>query len=682
MENVDIKNVREMNMSGNENVVADKNFKGVSDTIDVRADIVMADAMKQKEKRDELIADTFKEIEKPVEELVNETASEESRTRIKVKDRKELAGLIKEAKSKNQKYRVSRSLEEGFRYDFEILDTVPVVKTMNEEDSKIEKVPPELLLNLNDRFQDKLYIEKEYNVKIDNVTSNQGLTIYGTEENLKKLAKDYNIKQKIRKMNESIEHPVECVFIEGKREAYGAEYLDDKTATVGELIEILENYDEDLKVFIRNDNGYTFGSINSDSIASGAYNSDGESELLENSHKPSDKETMHEEVNEEEVFISVKDALKRLVDKFGNKKQQYKLVAEKYNPFDSGDVYSESFYAPNDYIALFSMILHKAPSVKNFERAGWSGDDIIKDFADELPTYEDFYNYAASEWWGDADDYIISLKNLTSGKTLYEAEYDFSESEDDDYDFDDEEEFDENLKDNSTTIKTIQELEKELDEAREFNPIEVEGTVGSLFNTDKVRGIIDANAYDLSKLKTELLKVLEDAVKDKVYAKHVSDLKKAMMIVQKARSLPQLFSTITTYMTAIKTTDKDKQLKKELVTEDVEELSYEITEPSGTVEEAIRRIVESSKDEWADVDFVIPALSEEGFDMTKEEIADIAQNRLGLTVRVVTTKGWPYPVIITTKTVEELESDPVFRKEYLGDNIEEKSEFEDHIWGE
>lgn len=616
MENVDIKTVREMNMSGNENVVADKNFKGVSDTIDVRADIVMADAMKQKEKRDELIADTFKEIEKPIEELVNETASEESRTRIKVKDRKELAGLIKEAKSKNQKYRVSRSLEEGFRYDFEILDTVPVAKTMNEEyddetidykgikigvldtsigtlyevrynknkgdwpeykklenakkyidilltkgveaadaswkidedkvetkDSKIEKVPPELLLNLNDWFQDKLYIEKEYNVKIDNVASNQGLTIYGTKENLKKLAKDYNIKQKIsEKYDTEIENPTNCVFIEGTHESYGADDLADRTATVGELIEILENYDEDLKVFIRNDNGYTFGSINSDTIALGAYNADGYSELLENSHKPSDEETVHEEVNEEE--------------------------------------------------------------------------------------------------------------------------------------------FDESLKDNSTTIKTIQELEKELDEAREFNPTEVEGTVGSLFNTDKVRGIIDANAYDLSKLKTELLKVLQDAVKDKVYAKHVSDLKKAMMIVQKARSLPQLFSTITTYMTAIKTTDKDKQLKKELVTEDIEELSYEITEPSGTVEEAIRRIVESSKDEWADVDFVIPALSEEGFDMTKEEIVDIAQNRLGLTARVVTTKGWPYPVIITTKTVEELESDPVFRQEYLGDNIEEKSEFEDHIWGE
>lgn len=60
-------------------------------------------------------------------------------------------------------------------------------------DSKIEKVPPELLLNLNYWFSDKLYIEKKYHVKIYNITSNQGLTITGSRQDLEKLYKDYNL---------------------------------------------------------------------------------------------------------------------------------------------------------------------------------------------------------------------------------------------------------------------------------------------------------------------------------------------------------------------------------------------------------------------------------------------------------------------------------------------------------
>ena len=34
-----------------------------------------------------------------------------------------------------------------------------------------------------------------------------------------------------------------------------------ETLTVGELIEILKEYDEDMEVYYRNDNGYTYGYI-------------------------------------------------------------------------------------------------------------------------------------------------------------------------------------------------------------------------------------------------------------------------------------------------------------------------------------------------------------------------------------------------------------------------------------
>lgn len=50
------------------------------------------------------------------------------------------------------------------------------------------------------------------------------------------------------------------LFIEGKRNGYGPDQCG-RTLTVGELIEILSGFDEDRPVFLRNDNGYTYGSI-------------------------------------------------------------------------------------------------------------------------------------------------------------------------------------------------------------------------------------------------------------------------------------------------------------------------------------------------------------------------------------------------------------------------------------
>lgn len=51
-----------------------------------------------------------------------------------------------------------------------------------------------------------------------------------------------------------------AIYIEGNRNGYSP-YQCGRTLTVGELIEILEQYDEDRPVYLRNDNGYTYGSI-------------------------------------------------------------------------------------------------------------------------------------------------------------------------------------------------------------------------------------------------------------------------------------------------------------------------------------------------------------------------------------------------------------------------------------
>ena len=60
---------------------------------------------------------------------------------------------------------------------------------------------------------------------------------------------------------------MEELFISGKNNGYGTDQCV-KTLTVGELIEILQEYDEDSPVYLRNDNGYTYGSITRNDIYS------------------------------------------------------------------------------------------------------------------------------------------------------------------------------------------------------------------------------------------------------------------------------------------------------------------------------------------------------------------------------------------------------------------------------
>lgn len=50
------------------------------------------------------------------------------------------------------------------------------------------------------------------------------------------------------------------ITIEANREGYGPDQCG-STMTVRELINYLEQFDEDQKVYISNDNGYTYGSI-------------------------------------------------------------------------------------------------------------------------------------------------------------------------------------------------------------------------------------------------------------------------------------------------------------------------------------------------------------------------------------------------------------------------------------
>lgn len=55
------------------------------------------------------------------------------------------------------------------------------------------------------------------------------------------------------------------LYIDGRRDAYDPKDIEN-TMTVGELIEFLQGIDEDAKVYISNDNGYTYGSVTLDSF--------------------------------------------------------------------------------------------------------------------------------------------------------------------------------------------------------------------------------------------------------------------------------------------------------------------------------------------------------------------------------------------------------------------------------
>ncbi len=53
------------------------------------------------------------------------------------------------------------------------------------------------------------------------------------------------------------------LIIEVDRSGYTPEQAEDwkSTLTVGELRQVLEDYDDDTKIYLSNDNGYTYGSI-------------------------------------------------------------------------------------------------------------------------------------------------------------------------------------------------------------------------------------------------------------------------------------------------------------------------------------------------------------------------------------------------------------------------------------
>lgn len=55
------------------------------------------------------------------------------------------------------------------------------------------------------------------------------------------------------------------IYIKAPREGYSPAQIE-RTLTVGQLIDLLEGYDENTKVYLQHDEGYTYGGLTYDSI--------------------------------------------------------------------------------------------------------------------------------------------------------------------------------------------------------------------------------------------------------------------------------------------------------------------------------------------------------------------------------------------------------------------------------
>ena len=58
------------------------------------------------------------------------------------------------------------------------------------------------------------------------------------------------------------------IFINAKPKAYEAKKVEERALTVGELTDILSNFDEDDRVILRFDNGYSYAPVKENDIIS------------------------------------------------------------------------------------------------------------------------------------------------------------------------------------------------------------------------------------------------------------------------------------------------------------------------------------------------------------------------------------------------------------------------------
>ena len=107
-------------------------------------------------------------------------------------------------------------------------------------------------------IDDSMLCVEEYDVSED-----EWFTFWKpSEKDLKEIG--YKVKDSMKK----------CVFIDANRNGYGPDQCGE-TMTVKELCEyLMNNFDDNAEVFLMNDRGYTYGSINENDFHTGRYDED------------------------------------------------------------------------------------------------------------------------------------------------------------------------------------------------------------------------------------------------------------------------------------------------------------------------------------------------------------------------------------------------------------------------
>lgn len=96
---------------------------------------------------------------------------------------------------------------------------------------------------------------------------------------------------------------------------------------------------------------------------------------------------------------------------------EYELIFEKYNRIEPNKRYRIIFKCPGDYLAYFSMPLHRSPTTHNIYL--WCGPDKFLDIVSNHPSVRSISEYADYSWHG-GESPIISLVNVSRGRILYD----------------------------------------------------------------------------------------------------------------------------------------------------------------------------------------------------------------------------------------------------------------------
>ena len=93
-------------------------------------------------------------------------------------------------------------------------------------------------------------------------------------------------------------------------------------------------------------------------------------------------------------------------------KAKYELKAQRYERYEEGAIYIKKFTCSGDWLAYFSMQFHRQPNAEEID--DYYGREEFEEMVEDYPTIDAILTTASKNWWGDGDDYIIYLKNLTS----------------------------------------------------------------------------------------------------------------------------------------------------------------------------------------------------------------------------------------------------------------------------